>query len=145
MIPSLFPSPSGLDMYHSSKPISMLSIFAVEQSFKAQTLIISPLNHMINYMFSFCLSAPTVLSLDVDTFLLISPSESSWVIALLLVTKSVTFDCDTMYPSLCTMFWLCSFHSASLPGGLSSSHGISPAHYSFQHNSIPSPADTTIY
>uniref|UniRef100_A0A5F8G7Z9 WD repeat-containing protein 35 n=1 Tax=Monodelphis domestica TaxID=13616 RepID=A0A5F8G7Z9_MONDO len=92
------------------------------------------------HMFFFFVSASTVLPLDVDTFFLISPSGLFWVIALLLVEKSVTFDCATMYPSLCTMFsWFCSSHSASVHGGSPSSHGIPPVLYSFQHNLIPSP------
>ena len=45
----------------------------------------------------------------------------------------------TVYQYLHTMFWFCSFHSALIPGGLSSSHRIPPVHYSFGHNSIPSP------
>ena len=40
--------------------------------------------------------------------------------------------------------WFCPFHSASVAGGHSSSHEIPPVHYSFEHNSIPSPAYTTI-
>ena len=77
-------------------------------------------------------------------FFLKSPSELSWIIALLLVEKSITFNCATVYQSLCIRFsWFCSFHSESIPGGLSSSHGIPPVHYSFEHNSIPSPAYTT--
>ena len=78
-------------------------------------------------------------------FFLIRPLASFWIIALLLVEKSIMFDCTTVYQSLCTTFsWFSSFHSASIPGGCSSSHGISPVHYSFEHNSIPSPTDTTI-
>ena len=78
-------------------------------------------------------------------FFLISPSALSWIIALLLVEKSIVFDCTTVYQSLYTMFsWFCSVHSALIPGGHSSSHGIPPVHYSFEHNSIPSPTYTTI-
>ena len=75
-----------------------------------------------------------------------SPSALFWDFALqLLVEKSIMFDFTTVYQSLYSMFsWFCSFHSASVPGGYSSSHGISPLHYSFEHNSIPSPTDTTI-
>ena len=59
--------------------------------------------------------------------------------------KSITFNCTTVYQSLCTMFsWFCSFHSASFPRDHSNSRGISPVHYSFEHNSIPSPTYTTI-
>ena len=80
------------------------------------------------------------------TFFLISPSALFWVFALhLLVVKSIMFDCTTVYQSLYTTFsWFYSFQSTSNTGGHSSSHGISPAHYSFQHNSIPSPTVTTI-
>ena len=39
--------------------------------------------------------------------------------------------------------WFCSFHSASIAGGHSSSHRIPPVHYCFQHNSSPWPAYTT--
>ena len=75
-----------------------------------------------------------------------SPSALFWVFALqLLVEKTIMFDFTTVYQSLCTMFsWFCSFHSASVPGDYSRSHGISPIHYSFEHNSIPSPTYTTI-
>ena len=59
--------------------------------------------------------------------------------------KTITFRFTTVYPSLYKRFsWFCSFHSASVPGDFPSSHRISPFHYSFQHNSIPSPAYTTI-
>ena len=76
---------------------------------------------------------------------LISPSALSWITALLLVEKSITFNCTTMYLSLCILFpWFCFFDFASIPGGHSSSHEIPPVHYSFEHNSIPSPADTMI-
>ena len=99
---------------------------------------ISPLNHVIQEMFFFCVSAPTVLPLNVS-FFLISPSALFWIIALLLVETSVTFDRATVYQCLYTMFsWFCSFHSASVPGGHSSSHGVSPIYCSFEHNSIPS-------
>ena len=78
-------------------------------------------------------------------FFFTSPSALFWVFALqLLVEKSITFDYATVYMSLWTMFWFCSFLSASIPGGHSRSHGINLVHYSFEHNSIPSPADTTI-
>ena len=75
-----------------------------------------------------------------------SPSALLWVFALqLLVEKSITFDCTTVYQSLSTIFsWFCSFHSASVPGGHSNSHGISPVYCSFEHNSILSPTYTTI-
>ena len=74
----------------------------------------------------------------------ISPSVLFWIIALLLLGKFIMFDCTTVYQSLYTMFsWFCSSHSVSVPGGRSSSHGIPPVHYSFEHNSIPSPRDTT--
>ena len=75
-----------------------------------------------------------------------SPSALFWVFALLLlVEKTITFNFTTMYQFLYTMFfWFCSFHSASVPGGHSNSCGISPVHYSFKHNSIPSPTYTTI-
>ena len=78
-------------------------------------------------------------------FFLISPSALFWIIALLPVEKSIMFNCTTMYQSLYTMFsWFFSFHSASIPGGHSNSQEISPVHYSFEHNSIPSPTYTTI-
>ena len=78
-------------------------------------------------------------------FFLISPSALFWIFALLLVEKTIMFDFTRVYQSLYTRFsWFCSFHSATVPGGLSSSHGIPPVHYSFEHNSIPSPAYTTI-
>ena len=78
-------------------------------------------------------------------FFLISPSELFWIFALLLIEKSTMFHCTTVYQSLYTTFsWFCSFHSASIPEGLSSSHRIPPVHYSFQHSSIPSPTYTTI-
>ena len=74
-----------------------------------------------------------------------SPSELFWVSALqLLVRKSLMFRFTTVYQSLYTRFsWFCSFHSVSVLGDFPSSHRISPFHYSFQHSSIPSPADTT--
>ena len=75
-----------------------------------------------------------------------SPSALFWFFALqLLVEKTITFNFTTVYQSLYTMFsWFCSFHSASVPGGYSSSHGLSPIRYSFEHSSIPSPTYTTI-
>ena len=79
------------------------------------------------------------------SFFSISLSELSWIIALLLAEESITFDFTTVYQPLCTMFsWFCSFHSAPIPGDFPSSHRISPFHYSFEHNSIPTPAYTTI-
>ena len=52
--------------------------------------------------------------------------------------------CYIVHPSLCMKFsWFCSFHSTSIPRGLTSSYGIPPDHYSFQHNSIPLLTDTT--
>ena len=78
-------------------------------------------------------------------FFLINPSALFWITALLLVENSIMFHCTTVYQFLYTTFsCFCSFHSASIPGGHSSSHRISPAHYSFEHNNIPSPTDTTI-
>ena len=78
-------------------------------------------------------------------FFLISPSELFWIVALLLAEKSIMFNCTTVYSSLCIIVsWFCSFHSESIPGGHSSWHGIPPVHYSFEHNSILSPTDTTI-
>ncbi|XP_056656085.1 DPY30 domain-containing protein 1 isoform X1 [Monodelphis domestica] len=74
-------------------------------------------------------------------FFLISSSGLSWVIALLLVEKSVTFDCAIMY----RLYVQCSPGSSPFAGGLSSSHGIPPVHYSFHQNNIPSPSYTTIY
>ena len=80
-----------------------------------------------------------------DSFFLTGPSCLFWIIALLLAEKSITFNFTTVNTSLFTMFfWFCSFNSSSIPGGLSRSHGIPPVHYSFDHNSIPSPAYTTI-
>ena len=79
-------------------------------------------------------------------FFLISPSALFWIFALLLIEKAIMFDCTTVYQSLYTrFFWFCSFHSASIPGGHSNSHGISPIHYFFEHNSIPSPTYTTLF
>ena len=73
-------------------------------------------------------------------FILTNPSALFWILALLLVEKSIVLDYTTMYLSLYTTYsWFCSFHSASVPGGHSISHGISPVHYSFEHSSIPSP------
>ena len=73
-------------------------------------------------------------------FFLISPSVLFWIFASLLAEKSIMFNCTTVYQSLYTMFsWFCSFHSTSIAGGHSNSRGISPVHYSFEHNTIPSP------
>ena len=106
--------------------------------------IISPSTHVFKQLFFFCVSTPTVLLLNVDYFL-ISPFILLWILALLLVEKSIMFDYTTLYQSLYTTFsWFCSFHSASIPGGHSNSCGISPVRYSFEHNSIPSPTYTTI-
>ena len=75
MFPSLFPPHSlsqgiihtGFYMCHWTRPISILLIFALEWS--STSLIISPLTHVIKQLFFFCVSAPTVLSLDVDSVL----------------------------------------------------------------------------
>ena len=77
-------------------------------------------------------------------FFLIGPAELSWISALMLAEESMACDLTTVDPLLCTMFfYFCSFHSASIPGGHSSSPGIPPVPQSSGHNSIPSPADAT--
>ena len=105
----------------------------------------SALSHVFKQLFFFCISTPVFLPLYVDVILFNKSSKLSWIIALLLAKEFITFNFTTVYQPLCTMFfWFYSFHSALIPGGLSSSHGIPPVNYSFQHSSIPSPADTTI-
>ena len=54
-------------------------------------------------LFFFCVSAPTVLPLDVGSFFFISPSVLFWVFALqLLVKKTITFRFTTVYQPLYT-------------------------------------------
>ena len=125
-------------MCHWSRPISILLIFALGCSFRVYIPNQIPMTHVIKQLFSFCVSTPIVIPLNVN-----SPSELSWIIALLLVEKSITFNCVPVYQSLyTTVSWFCSFHSGSVPRGLS--HGIPQVHYSLQHNSIPSSTVTTI-
>ena len=140
-------SSTGFYMHHWSRPITILLIFIIEWSFRGYIL-----NHVPNQTmwsrecFSSAFLLPQFFLWMWVVFFLISSSGLSWVIALLLVEKSIKFNCVIMYHSLCTVFsWLFSFCSASIPGGLSSSHGIPPVHYFFQHNSIPSSSDTIIY
>ena len=106
--------------------------------------IMSPSTHGFKQLLFFCVAIPTVLLLNVESFFLIRPSALFWISALLLVEKSIMFDCTSVYASLYMSSRFCSFHSASVPGDFSSSHRISPIHYSFQHSNIPSPAYTTI-
>ena len=125
-------------------PISILFIFAIEQSFKTQTPNHISIKQMISHLFSSVFLLPQFFLWMWIVFFLISPSELSWIIALLLVEKSIMLDCATVFQSLYTMFsWFCSFHSASIPGGHSNSYGISLVHYSFEFI-IPSPTDTTV-
>ena len=131
-------------MLHWSRPNSILLIFTLGWSFRIYIPIISLLTHVIK-LFFFCILFPQFFIWVQIALFLISPSELFWISALLLVEKSIIFNCATVYLTLCTKFsWFCSFHFASILGGHSSSPGISPAHYSFEHNSIPSPTDTTI-
>ena len=131
-------------MYQWTRPISILLIVALGWSFRVYIPNHIPINLCWSSSFSSVFLLPQFFHCMWMAFFLISPSPLSWIIALLLVGKSIIFDCAKVYLSLCTMFsWFCSFHSASIPGGHSSSHGIPPVHYSFEHNSIPSPTDTT--
>ena len=96
---------------------------------------------MFKQLFFFCVSPPTVLPLSVDSFL----SHKSLSIVLDHCIAAGIEDHYVLLYHIYAMFsWFCSFHSASIPGGLSSSHGIPPVHYSFEFNSIPLPTDTTI-
>ena len=125
---------TGFYMCHRSGPISMLLMFVLGWSFRVYFQIMSELSHVFKQLFFSGVSTPVVLPLHVNIVLF----NKSLIIVL---DQCIT----TAYQPLCTMFfWFCSFHSASIPGGHSSSHRISPVHYSFQHNSIPSPAYTTI-
>ena len=106
----------------------------------------SPPTYEFRQLFFLCVIAPQFFLRMWVAFIFKSPWALFWVFASqLLVEKTITLDCTTVYQSLYTEFsWFCSFHSASVPGGYSSSHGTSSIHYSFQHNSIPSPTYTTI-
>ena len=99
---------------------------------------------MWSIMFFFCISTSKVLSLDEDSVLSHKSLRIVWdhcIAASRRVLCSIVPQCQ----SLCIKFsWFCSFHSASIPGGHSSSHGVPAVHYSFEHNNIPSPTDTTI-
>ena len=69
---------------------------------------------MKNQTFSFCVSIPTVLSLDVDSILCPKSSGLSWIIVLLLVAQLITYDHPTGYPSYTSFSWFFSFLSVSI-------------------------------
>ena len=64
--------------------------------------VISSSTHVIKQLFFFCVSTPTVLPLNVESIFLICPSILFWIFALLLVEKTIMFNCTTVYLSLCT-------------------------------------------
>ena len=109
---------SGLYMYHCSKLISILIIFATEWSFKVNILNHIPIEPCDQANVFFCVSAPTVLSLDVDSVLSHRP------------LRVVLDHCIAISSKVCYIYFshsvsvtvFCLFHSTSVHGGLSSSH-----------------------
>ena len=85
----------------------------------------------------FCVTAPTILPLDVGSFL---SHKSLRVVLDHYIAASREVHYVQLYHRLSVSEYnILLFHSASIPGDHSNAHGISPVHYFFEHNSIPSP------
>ena len=129
---------TGFNMYHWLRPNSILLIVGLVRWFIIYIPKISPSAHVFKQLFFFCVVLlPQFFLCMWIPFRLISPSALFWIFALLLVEKSIMLDCTTV--SVYNVLLVLLLYSASIPGGHSSSHGIPSVHYSFEHNSIPSP------
>ena len=103
--------------------------------------VISPSTHEFRQLFFFCVTAPTFIPLHVGSFLF--QKSLRIVLSLCIAATSGEGHYVQLYHSVSVSVYnvlLVLLLSLCIN---SSSHGISPVHYSFEHNSIPSLTDTT--